>query len=69
VNASVDENHVYLLTKTMYENLPFLQAIHPATKAMAIEKAMAGLPAPLHPGAARYYKEMGLDIPANLMAN
>lgn len=68
VNASVDEEHVYLLTKTMYENLPFLQAIHPATKAMAIEKAMAGLPAPLHPGAARYYKEMGLDIPANLMA-
>ena len=69
VNASVDEEHVYLLTKTMYENLPFLQAIHPATKAMAVEKAMAGLPAPLHPGAARYYKEVGLDIPANLIAN
>ncbi len=69
VNASVDEEHVYMLTKTMYENLPFLQAIHPATKAMAVEKAMAGLPAPLHPGAARYYTEMGLEIPANLVAN
>ncbi len=68
VNASVDEEHVYLLTKTMYENLPFLQAIHPATKAMAVEAAMAGLPAPLHPGAARYYTEVGLDIPANLVA-
>lgn len=68
VNASVDEEHVYLLTKTMFENLPFLQSIHPATKAMAVEKAMAGLPAPLHPGAARYYTEMGLDIPANLIA-
>ena len=68
VNASVDEEHVYLLTKTMYENLPFLQAIHPATKAMAIEQAMAGLPAPLHPGAARYYTEVGLDIPASLIA-
>ncbi|WP_439143454.1 TAXI family TRAP transporter solute-binding subunit [Planktotalea sp.] len=68
VNASVDEEHVYLLTKTMYENLPFLQAIHPATKAMAVEAAMAGLPAPLHPGAARYYTEVGLDIPANLIA-
>ena len=44
VNASVDDNHVYLLTKTMYENLPFLQAIHPATKVMAVEQAMAGLP-------------------------
>ncbi len=69
VNADVDEEHVYLLTKTMYENLPFLQAIHPATKAMAIEQAMAGLPAPLHPGAARYYTEMGLEIPENLIAN
>lgn len=67
VNASVDENHVYLLTKTMYENLGFLTAIHPATKAMAVEKAMAGLPVPLHPGAARYYKEVGLEIPERLM--
>ncbi len=68
VNASVDENHVYMLTKTMFENLPFLQAIHPATTAMAVEKAMAGLPVPLHPGAARYYTEVGLDIPDHLMA-
>jgi TRAP transporter TAXI family solute receptor len=67
VNASVDENHVYLLTKTMYENLGFLTAIHPATKAMAVEKAMAGLPVKLHPGAARYYQEVGLEIPAHLM--
>lgn len=68
VNASVDEEHVYLLTKTMYENLGFLSAIHPATKVMAVENAMAGLPVPLHPGALRYYKEVGLEVPAHLMA-
>ncbi len=68
VNADVDEEHVYLLTKSLYENLPFLQAIHPATKAMAVEKAMAGLPVALHPGSARYYKEMGLEVPERLMA-
>jgi len=68
VNADVNEDHVYMLTKTMYENLPFLQAIHPATKVMVVENAMAGLPAPLHPGAARYYKEVGLDIPDHLIA-
>jgi len=49
VNADVDENHVYLLTKTIYENLPFLQGIHKATNAMDINKAMGGLPVPLHP--------------------
>ncbi len=65
--ADVPENDVYLITKTIYENLPFLQAIHPATKAMAVEKAIAGLPLPLHPGAAKYYKEAGLEIPERLM--
>jgi len=68
VNADVDEEHVYMLTKTLYENLAFLQAIHPATKAMNIDAATGGLPVPLHAGAQRYYKEVGLDIPAHLMA-
>ncbi|MEJ6398961.1 TAXI family TRAP transporter solute-binding subunit [Yoonia sp. 208BN28-4] len=67
-SADVSEEHVYLLTKTVYENLPFLQAIHPATKVMAIENAIAGLPLPLHPGAARYYAEVGIDIPERLIA-
>jgi uncharacterized protein len=68
VNDSVDAEHVYQLTKTMYENLAFLQAIHPATKAMTVEKALAGLPVPLHPGAQRYYEEVGLTIPDHLKA-
>lgn len=68
VNASVDEEHVYELTKSIYENLAFLQAIHKATKAMNTDAAMSGLPVPLHPGAARYYKEIGLTIPDRLMA-
>ena len=36
-SADISEDNVYMITKTIYENLPFLQAIHPATKAMAIE--------------------------------
>ena len=68
VNADVSDEHVYLLTKAIYENLPFLQAIHPATKAMDVNLATAGLPVPLHPGALRYYKEVGVDVPAHLMA-
>ncbi|MGJ8603526.1 MAG: TAXI family TRAP transporter solute-binding subunit [Marivita sp.] len=67
-STDVPEEHVYQITKAMYENLPFLQAIHPATKAMAIESAIAGLPLPLHPGALRYYQEVGLDVPERLIA-
>ena len=35
---------------------------------MALEKAIEGLPMPLHPGAAKYYKEVGITIPDNLIA-
>ena len=67
VREDVSEDDVYLITKTIYENLPFLNNIHAATKAMSLEAAIAGLPAPLHPGAARYYEEQGMEIPAELM--
>jgi TRAP transporter TAXI family solute receptor len=69
VHKNVDEEFVYLLTKTIYENLLFLQAIHKATLAMNIKKAIAGLPVPLHKGAVRYYKEMGITIPKKLLSN
>ncbi|OOE57981.1 C4-dicarboxylate ABC transporter substrate-binding protein [Salinivibrio sp. ML323] len=67
VRKDLSDEDVYQLTKAIYENLSFLQGIHKATKAMAIEKAIAGLPVPLHPGAARYYQEVGIDIPSELV--
>lgn len=67
--TDIPEEDVYLMTQAIYENLPFLQGIHSATKAMALEKAIAGLPLPLHPGAARYYQEQGIDIPARLLVD
>ena len=69
VRADVDDEAVYKITKTIYENLGFLQGIHKATRAMALEQAISGLPFPLHPGAARYYQEQGLTIPAHLVAS
>ncbi|MEZ8490660.1 TAXI family TRAP transporter solute-binding subunit [Vibrio splendidus] len=69
VREDISEEDVYQLTKAIYENLPFLQGIHKATKAMALEKGIAGLPVPLHPGAARYYQEVGIDVPSELIVN
>lgn len=69
VHEDVDEEAVYLITKTMFENLAFLQNIHPATNEMSLDAALAGLPAPLHPGAVRYYEEAGLEIPEHLLPN
>ena len=65
----VPDENVYQITKAMYENLPFLRAIHGATNEMNVEGAIAGLGVPLHAGALRYYKEAGLDIPAHLDVN
>lgn len=67
VNDDVNEEAVYLVTKAIYENLSFLNNIHKATNYMALEKALSGLPAPLHPGAAKFYKEKGMTIPPALM--
>ncbi|MDX1458186.1 MAG: TAXI family TRAP transporter solute-binding subunit [Marinobacter sp.] len=68
VRADVSEEDVYQITKTIYENLPFLNNIHAATKAMALEKAIAGLPMPLHPGALKFYQEQGVEVPDRLIA-
>jgi TRAP transporter TAXI family solute receptor len=66
VRDDVPEEDVYLITKTIYENLPFLQNIHAATKDMALDKAIGGLPMPLHPGALRFYEEQGIEVPDRL---
>lgn len=67
VRSDVNDESVYLLVKTIYQNLPFLHIIHSATKAMSLEIAITGLPVPLHPGAARFYREQGIDIPDHLI--
>lgn len=68
VREDVPEETVYLIVKTIYENLPFLHNIHQATKAMVLDQAVAGLPMPLHPGAVKFYQEKGLKIPDRLIA-
>jgi len=58
---------VYEITKVIWENLDTLQEIHGATNDMDINIAINGLGAPLHPGALKYYQEVGLDIPTRLL--
>lgn len=58
--AELPEELVYRITKTIYDNLPFFNSIHKATKTMSLKRATKNLPAPLHPGAERYYREAGI---------
>ncbi|WP_428977890.1 TAXI family TRAP transporter solute-binding subunit [Rhodoligotrophos appendicifer] len=57
----VAEETVYLLTKAMFDHLDQLSMAHSAAKAINAKQAIKGLPIPLHPGAARYYKEAGIE--------
>ncbi|MEM9776009.1 MAG: TAXI family TRAP transporter solute-binding subunit [Chloroflexota bacterium] len=69
VHPDLDEETVYQLTQNIYENLDFLVNIHNATAAMSLERAIVGLPVPLHPGAVRYYQEIGFDVPEDLIGD
>ena len=59
-HSGVSDELAYQMTKTMYDNIGTLYAAHNAAKAIKLENALVGMPVPLHPGAARYYKEVGL---------
>jgi len=59
----VSDDLAYAMTKAVYENVDTLAAAHSAAKAIKLDAALSGLPVPLHPGAARYFKEKGLAVP------
>ncbi|MGH6924005.1 MAG: TAXI family TRAP transporter solute-binding subunit [Propylenella sp.] len=58
-SADVPEEVVYQMTKAIFENLDKLVAAHAAAGAIKLESAAKNPPAPLHPGAERYFKEAG----------
>ncbi|MFL2855134.1 MAG: TAXI family TRAP transporter solute-binding subunit [Pseudohongiellaceae bacterium] len=67
--VDIPDEVVYSITKVIWDNLATLQEIHGATNDMRPEIAIDGLGAPLHAGALRYYREVGLEIPDRLLIN
>jgi uncharacterized protein len=62
VGAEVDEDLVYGITKALWhENArKLLDDGHIKGRAITLETALDGIAIPLHPGAERYYREVGL---------
>jgi TRAP transporter TAXI family solute receptor len=59
-HEGVPVDTVYAMTKSMFDNLDGLVAAHTAAKGIVKKDAASGLPIPLHPGAEKYYREVGL---------
>lgn len=56
----VPDDEVYAMTKVMFDNLPQLASAHNAAKGITKAGATTGTIVPFHPGAERYYREVGL---------
>jgi hypothetical protein len=56
----VSDDIVYKMVKAVFENKDALVAAHTAAKGIDKENAVKSLPVPLHPGAAKYFKEIGV---------
>ncbi|GAB4212715.1 MAG: TAXI family TRAP transporter solute-binding subunit [Rhodoferax sp.] len=59
-HAGVSDELAYQMAKAMYEHIDTLYAAHNAAKAIKRENAARGMPIPLHPGAEKYYREIGV---------
>jgi len=58
VATSMADDLAYDLTRLLMERRDQLAAAHPAAEGLDIRSAIATLPVPLHPGAARYYRSV-----------
>lgn len=59
-NADVPNDVVYAITKEVMTNLDQFRKLHPALASLTQKSMLEGLTAPIHPGAMKYYKEVGL---------
>ncbi|MEO3388683.1 TAXI family TRAP transporter solute-binding subunit [Mesorhizobium sp. CAU 1741] len=66
--AHLSDDAVYAVTKAFWEGVEETRERTPWLRQITLENAFVDLNLPLHPGAERYYREIGMDIPEELVA-
>jgi hypothetical protein len=66
-SSMVSDDIVYAVTKAVFDNLDSLGEYAPVLKNVRTENMLEGLTAPIHPGALRYYQEIGLHVPPSIL--
>ena len=59
-HANVSADLMYNIVKNLYEHRTEYYQVHVSAKEMTPETALKGIPIPLHPGAEKYFKEIGI---------
>jgi len=59
-HADVSDKAVYTVVKAIIQNFERFRRLHPAYNNISKESLLDGITAPLHDGAKRYYKEVGI---------
>ena len=65
--ADLDEDLVYRITKAYWEKLAEAKETTPWLRGITLEDAVASAGMKLHPGALRYYEEIGVEVPEGSM--
>ena len=61
--GDLPENDVYEMARVIFANTDFIKGIHSVGSYVTLENVRKIATLPFHPGAARFYKEKGLDVP------
>ncbi|MDA0239707.1 MAG: TAXI family TRAP transporter solute-binding subunit [Proteobacteria bacterium] len=67
VRKDLDDDLVYKLTKTMFDNIKEMHDSAVTLKLVGLDDPFTSGNVPLHPGALRFYKEVGKTIPKSLL--
>lgn len=58
-SAKTSEEIVYTVTKEIFENFEYFKKLNPVYSGLSKKEMIMGNSAPLHPGAVKYYQEIG----------
>lgn len=65
VDANASEDDVYKLTASIFDNIEAITSEHAKGAELSLENATSGMTAPFHAGAAKYFKEKGIEVETN----
>ncbi|WP_116246057.1 TAXI family TRAP transporter solute-binding subunit [Nocardiopsis sp. FIRDI 009] len=68
VGGEFNEDQAYEITAAMFDNIDTLLAAHAPAEEYLVPETILNSPVPVHPGAARFYEEQGIELPEELVA-